>query len=192
MKKFLLALTALGLMSVAQAGDITDTGLSQGDLVKLLTNMVRHEQNHVVDSANIGISLFNTANVTLGVTGDAIQYVSSGNFARLAVSNDIVLDGLTPTPSSQATATIRDYLISYIPSGDVYSYLAGDAQSRTEDVKLPAVPSGGVPLGVIRINTGTTTYIAGAGPLDSNDMTISYRDLYVPTTGPSAVSTTGL
>ena len=186
MKKTICLLAGLFIFSVAHAGSITNTGVGQGDLVKLLTNMTRAHNFHMVSSANLTRSETVTTDLNIGTTLDAILYVSSGNMYSMDASNNIHV--VAPSADAQATGTICDYLLTFNHLTSVFSINGGNAETVTNNVKLPAVPAGGIPIGVIRLSTGTaTTFNFGIEGLDTAAYTVTYRDIYVPNTGPSKI-----
>ena len=153
MKKFLVLVCVLSLFLAGNVfAEITETGMSQGDLVRLLKSLKTSTLNRTMSSASLTIS---TWSLTQGATAEtqlAFNYTVDGRWYTFAASTNIYL---TPT-AEQAVSTYCHYLFSINASGKIQVTKGNDA-SATNKTYLPAAPKGFTVFGAALVKTSAAS-----------------------------------
>lgn len=176
------------------AGNITETGMSQRDLVKFLGNIVT-----IVNEAKADFNLLRTEArdraTTSGSVGDTVSvnaatasaiktsgftYVIDGVFYSQAASKQLSF----ATTATMATDTYCRYLFSINAAGTVIMTKGTEATPST-GAYFPAPTAGYAPFaGVLVMSTGTTGFVGGLHKLtDTRSMSVVWYNLsYVGST----------
>lgn len=196
MKRFLTVLvcTLLIVMGNAlylQAGDITDKGMSQKDLVQFLTNTVSINNEAKADYNLLRAQLLNRAYgpADVAVSGatitiaTAFDYTINGVFYNKAITYTVALTA----DSVQSISTYASYLLSIDSSGTVYCE-RGPAVS-TDVAVLPSITANRAPFAYFRMITGPSfTFTSGTTSLEAADMSETFYNISVMNSGASASS----
>lgn len=187
MKKILsvfLILSVMCLGSPAFAGNITSTGMNQGDLYNLLNNLSTSALTRSFTPAGVGIA----SQATTILTANTLYYSIAGNlYSKTAVTHAVYGSG--SSTKQQAASTYCLYLFSLNSSGTII--VTKGSEVSTDTAILPALPSGYAPFGAVKVQTGATTFTYGATALSNSLVTDTYYNLSTMDSGPSRVGMTG-
>ena len=184
MKKYLSVLLILAVMCFslpARAGDITATGMNQGDVYNLLNNVTHHSlyRTYTIAGVTVGTTVArikSTTAVTYSIGG--IQYYKP------------VFDSPALTAAVQAVSTYCIYLLSINDVGTV-SVVKGPAVS-TDTAQYPKAPATGATFGAIKIATNaSTTFTLGTTSLNAAGVVATFYNLGTIPSGPSRIGMTG-
>ncbi len=177
----LLILSVLCLSSPAIGGDITATGMNQGDLYNLINNM-----------ATAGLTrTFTTGGLAIGSTTTSFQTANTLQYSIAGIAySKTAADSPVLTAAQQAAGTYCLYLLSINSAGTM---AVTKGESRTTDTAvLPALPASSAPFGAIKIATaGATTFTFGTTALNAGGITATYYNLSSMPSGPSRIGMTG-
>lgn len=164
------------------AGDITDTGMSQKDLYKLLRNVVKAINNGAYGNAGLTTGTTTPAYIK---TANSISYAVDGLFYTKAATDNIA----TATATAQAANTYCLYLLTLNSSGTLAA--TKGTELATDTAILPDVPASVAPIGILKIAT-TTTFTLGTTSLTASGVTATFYNLRAPTSGNYDVNLKGL
>lgn len=173
MKRFLVLVCIISLflagVPFAYSGTITETGMSQRDLVRFLSNVVTivNELKADYNLAKAQLRTYALSNATLtalweatAYTSGTLTYVIDGKLYSLSASSDIYI---TPT-AAQSTPTYCNYLFSIDADGAI-TVTKGTEAAATASLTLPAVPANTAPFGYAQIYASSTAFTMGASSL---------------------------
>ena len=184
MKKYLSVLLILAVMCFslpARAGDITATGMNQGDVYNLLNNLTRHSLYRTYTSA--GVTVGTTVARIKSTT--AVTYTIGGILYYKAPFDSPVL-----TASVQAVSTYCIYLLTLNDIGTV-EVTKGQAVA-TDTAQYPKAPATGATFGAIQVATNASvTFTLGTTSLNAAGLTVTFYDLGTIPSGPSRIGMTG-
>jgi len=184
MKKILSVLLILAVMCFslpARAGDITATGMNQGDLYNLLNNLATNNLNKSFTTGGLAIG----STPTSFLTANTLQYTVSGlAYSKTAADSPVL------TAAVQAAGTYCLYLLSVNAAGTMAVTKGNEV--ATDTAILPALPADSAPFGYIKVATASATpFTFGTTSLAASGITDTYYNLSVMPTGPSRVGMTG-
>lgn len=210
MRKLILTIALVAVIAMAGlAGDITATGIYQGDLFTFLSNVVTiaNEQkadynllrnrvnNHLLGYATFNKASTNTANLSIA-SGATVDYTINGIIYQITDQQDA---SYTVTFSAQATGTDCLYLVEVDTAGNFYVTKGTSVTVRAGTEVWPAATStrcvvGGFKLGLDTIATGTFTVGSTKWTTYTHATYTAYQLFYPPTgtTAPTAVSASDL
>lgn len=201
MKKYILGI--LGILAIpfaVHAGDITSTGMSQGDLVQFLDNtkslvndLAMRAKNQCLNSAGLQASGTQTKTSALGNTFAVV------NGSIVAIGSSTAITGaLGTTAVGTATGTHQIYIITADSSG-VLTSTQGTPSNATATVSLPNVPENQAMLGFVWLyGSGSTAFLPGTHSVASGTLSVTYVNTqgmvdFIPGTGSTnSLSLTGL
>jgi hypothetical protein len=179
MKKFLVLVCIISLflagVPFAYSGTITETGMSQKDLVRFLSNVVtivnelkadvnllRYQNlTGTVSSAGLTSNYGKTTDVATAYMSSPIKYIINGNFYDAAASANLYI----PTTAAQSTPTYCYYLFSINSSG-VISVTKGTEGSATASLTLPGIPADTAPFGAVLVYAAQTSFTMGTSTFE--------------------------
>lgn len=166
MKKFLVLMCVLSLFLAAPAysASISETGMRQGDLVRLLKSLKSVALNGALASAGM-TSNFHTTQGATARTTYPIGYKVNGVLYGFPATSNMYL----PIASAQAVSTYCRYLFTIDPSRIIKVTKGKDAAS-TDAAYYPAAPASGSIFGGALIKTSA----ASAFTMGSSSFTTSY------------------
>ena len=184
MKKILSVLLILAVMCFslpARAGDITATGMNQGDVYNLLNNLTRH-------------SLYRTYTLAGVTVGSTVARIQSTTIITYSVGGILyekkIFDSPALTAAVQAVSTYCIYLLSLNDVGTV-EVTKGRAVS-TDTAQYPKAPATGATFGAIKVQTNaSTTFTLGTTSLNDSGLTVTFYNLGTIPSGPSRIGMTG-
>lgn len=194
-------LTVVGAFEIF-AGDITATGMYQKDLHTFLSNVVTMA-NEIKSDANTNRSLgrtvcldfadidINTVNGKYFETNNTVDYVIDNVLYQKAA---VITGEFTAGHTALANNQRCKFLITLNSAGTM-STEQGTVVASTADASLPAIPSGGCPIGYIQVTTGSAVFTPGTTDLGASNVTDVYVELMNVDSGSSdssATSTTDL
>jgi len=184
MKKILSVLLMLAVMCFslpARAGDITATGMNQGDLYNLINNLSTAALTRTHTTGGLAIG----STTTSFQTANTLQFSIAGiNYSKTASDSPVL------TAAQQAAATYALYLLSINSAGTMA--VTKGAEVATDTAVLPALPASSAPFGSIKIATaGATTFTFGTTALNASGVTATYYNLSSMPSGPSRIGMTG-
>lgn len=200
MKKYILSLTLLlGLSWSVNAGDITDTGMSQKDLVQFLTNtkslvndLAMRTKNQCLNSAGL------TANGTQTKTSATGPTFALVNGQMVILGSSTSMSGSLGSTAVGSSASHQIYIMTVDSNGSVTS-TQGTPAVGTSNVTLPNIPENQAMLGFVWLYaTGSTNFLPGTHTLTWGTLSVSYVNTqgmvdFIPGTGSTnALSLTGL
>jgi hypothetical protein len=175
MRKFLtyicMTLILAGVGTWIMAGNITETGVSQRDLVKFLQNVVTmvneikadynllrgQNTNRALDNAKIGETVSTDAASASAIKTSGFSYVIDGIIYTKAEAEQTGF----ATAATQSTPSFCRYLFSINSAGTVVVTKGSDA-TPSASAYFPANPSGYAPFGgMLVLSSGTTGFVAG-------------------------------
>jgi hypothetical protein len=153
MKKFLVLMCVLSLFLAGNvfAASITETGMSQGDLVILLKSLKAGVLNGAVSSGGL-TSGFTALQGATAKTVYPMPFKINGILYSLSSTSNMYL---TKT-AVQAVSTYCYYLFTINSSGAV-TVTKGKEAASTSASSYPAAPSGGVIFGGVLVKTSAAT-----------------------------------
>ncbi len=176
MKKYIALACILTVMFVGiplvRAGTITETGMSQRDLVRYLTNIstivneLKADYNlaryQLLNRSFTSGVLSSSGAVATAKTTATINYTIDGNLYSFAASSNMYI---TPT-AAQSTPTYCYYLFSLNSSGAV-TVTKGTEAAGTASLTLPGVPDGTTPFGAVLVYASSTAFTMGTSNLNT-------------------------
>jgi hypothetical protein len=153
MKKFLVLMCVLSLFLAGNAysASVSETGMSQGDLVRLLKSLKTAVLSRAISSGSL-TTLFGVAQGATAQTQSAFTYTINGRFYNMAASTNIWLN----TTAVQPVSTYCRYLFTINASGKI-TVTKGNNSSATATTYLPAVPAGNAVFGSALIKTSAAS-----------------------------------
>ena len=199
-KKFLLYLLGIiAIPSVVYAGDLTSTGMNQGDLYTFLNNtkslvndLKMRAKTQCLSSAGLQIDT-----VKAKTSSSVNTYVLvDGSIVILPVDTSVT--GVIGT-TAVGTATPRQiYVITCNSSGTLTS-TEGTQSAGTSTVTLPNIPENQAMVGFVwLLNGSNTSFLPGTHTLNAGSITCTYVNTvgmvdFVPGSGTTnSLSLTGL
>jgi hypothetical protein len=176
MKKYIILTCILALvfagLTFVRAGTISETGISQKDLVRFLSNIVTIV-NELKSDYNLSrgqLLNMSTSKGGLGSTGDVatarttatVNYMINGVMYSLAASSSMTI----PPTAAQSTPTYCYYLFSLDSNGKLYVTKGTEAASSGA-ATLPAVPENKAPFGAVLVYASSTAFTMGTSNLDT-------------------------
>lgn len=150
------------------AGDITSTGMSQGDLVTYLTNVKASLFNVCTSKVGLGIS---TTTTRLKTTATATYSIAGIMYETAAVATMQSITAVT-----QAVSTAAKYLVSVNSSG-AFTVTKGASATPLANAVMPVLPSNSAPVGYFTVVTDSSnTFTLGTDALSSP--TVVYYNLH--------------
>jgi hypothetical protein len=205
MKRFLVLIALVfTLASTSFAGDITATGMFQGDLYTFLSNVVTIVN---AQKASANLILSGGQNQPLSVSGFVVEAVGSATFKTTATLNYAIDDALytfaastsiaiATAPVAQVATTSCIYLASIDADGAI-TWTKGANVAYGSTPVAPAVPADTCPIAEIKVDlTGAaSSFTLGTTANNATGTTVTVTQIRWPRTGtsaPSSVSTTDL
>lgn len=143
----LLTIVAFG-GTMLRAGDITDTGMSQKDIVQFLTNCRNSINNRVMSSATV---TYNNSTPTY-LTASAVTAVVEGAIITTTATNTISFS----TGHVSLGASKACYFGLCVASSGAYTTIQGPVCSSSETPVYPTPVSSKAVLGLVKIVTNST------------------------------------
>jgi hypothetical protein len=163
MKKFLVLMCVLSLFLAVPvySASITETGMSQGDLVKLLKSLKATVLSGAISSASLTAPNY-ASNGATASTQSVFTYRVNGRFyTSFAASTNLYV---TKVGIAQPVSTYCYYLFTINSSG-VVTVTKGRHAASTAGAAYPAAPSGGAIFGGVLIKTSAATaFTMGTSP----------------------------
>lgn len=201
MKKYILGI--LGILAIpfaVHAGDITSTGMSQGDLVQFLDNtkslvndLAMRAKNQCLNSAGLNAS----GTQTKTSTTESTYCVVDGAMVVIGSSTKIT-GALGTTAVGSTTGSCQIYIITADSSG-VLTSTEGTPSNATATVTLPNIPEKQAMLGFLWLyGTGATAFLPGTHAVTAGTISVAYVNTqgmvdFIPGTGSTnSLSLTGL
>lgn len=177
MKKIALILV-IGLLTIsAFAADVTSTGMSQKDLVKLLTNITNAQLNVIIGNPTI-----TTTSAEAGkVSNNAFDYRIGGVlYTKAAAATSI-------SATAQTAGTTMNYLITVSANGGLQA-------TKGTSTKYPTIPANQVPVFGLKVGVlASGAFTLGSSNIqNSTSYNVTITNLAVLTSGASKVSFTDL
>lgn len=171
MKRALLVIAlCFSLCVPAFAGTISNTGMSQGDLVSWMTKV----QSRVNTGRNFNFTsgaLAVAADVALFKTAATIAYTINGVLYTKVATDNIPW---APTPTNMDNNTVCAFVISVNAAGTV-AVTQGTVKTGTTAPVIPAPPADSAVIGMIHIvNTSGSTYTPGSTSLNTSNVTETF------------------
>jgi len=181
MKKLIIMSVVVAIALASFAGNISSTGLAQGDLTDLLQGLSFYALNHIDGKAYLL-----TSGGASPTTNATITYTVNGVYATMNAGTACTFKSDLPV---QAAGTYKKYMIQGNASG-VATVSAGIAASSAALAVLPYPKSGFCPIAYVQIVRTSLSFTPGVTSLNATGITARVVDLPAINSGKYSVGLT--
>ena len=153
-------------------------GMRNQDLMTGLDNRTTALRNMCLSSAGLVIGSVSTAKVKIANT---VTYLSDGVF-KSKTTAEVAFTTTTHNITASASAVQEACYLLTLASDGTPTLTMGTIATGSGASYLPSVPSGGTPIGYVRVAVaaGSTSFAANSDALSAGHLTVTYVNLGGP------------